>query len=45
MYNTPNCYGIYMIGLSLEYTKKKGGLTYWEEMSAKKGGQVLKALR
>lgn len=38
MYNTPNCYGIYMIGLSLKYTKEKGGLAYWEEQSKKKSG-------
>merc|ERR1719181_2084812 len=40
MYNTPNCWGIYMIGLSLKYTKERGGLSYWEEMSAKKSGRI-----
>merc|ERR1719163_2702216 len=27
-----------MIGLSLKYTKEKGGMQYWEERSAKKSG-------
>jgi len=38
MYNTPACFTIYVMGEYLKYTKKKGGVVHWEEMSKKKSG-------
>eukprot|EP00747_Dinoflagellata_sp_TGD_P149258 gnl/TRDRNA2_/TRDRNA2_176997_c0_seq5.p1 gnl/TRDRNA2_/TRDRNA2_176997_c0~~gnl/TRDRNA2_/TRDRNA2_176997_c0_seq5.p1 ORF type:complete len:369 (-),score=103.92 gnl/TRDRNA2_/TRDRNA2_176997_c0_seq5:196-1302(-) len=40
MYNTPACFTIYVMGEYLKYTKKVGGVKYWEEMSAKKSGMI-----
>jgi len=40
MYNTPACYTIYAMGEYLKYTKKVGGISYWEEQSAKKSGML-----
>jgi len=36
MYNTPACFTLYVMGEYLKYTKKVGGLAYWEEQSDKK---------
>ena len=36
MYNTPSCFAIYVMGLYLQYTKEKGGVSYWESLSSKK---------
>jgi len=38
MYNTPACFSLYVMGEYLKYTKKMGGITHWEEVSAKKSG-------
>merc|ERR1719440_2130456 len=35
MYNTPACFTMYVMGEYLKYTKKKGGLAYWAEKSAR----------
>ena len=40
MYNTPSCFSIYVMGLYLKYTKEKGGLQYWEDLSAKKSNLI-----
>ena len=40
MYNTPPCYAIYVTGLYLKYTKEKGGLSFWEEICAKKSAMI-----
>jgi phosphoserine aminotransferase len=44
MYNTPSCFAIYVMGLYLEYTKEKGGVAYWEEMSKKKSDLLYSAI-
>jgi phosphoserine aminotransferase len=36
MYNTPSCFAIYVMGEYLHYTKSRGGVAYWEELSDKK---------
>jgi phosphoserine aminotransferase len=36
LYNTPNCFGIYMIGLVMKYVKKFGGLKKMEEFNRAK---------
>jgi len=36
MYNTPACFTIYVMGEYLKYTKAKGGISYWDEISEKK---------
>merc|ERR1712224_176922 len=36
MYNTPACFTIYVMGEYLKYTKAKGGISYWDEISDKK---------
>jgi phosphoserine aminotransferase len=36
MYNTPACFTIYVMGEYLKYTKSKGGVAYWDELSDKK---------
>merc|ERR1712032_930828 len=38
MYNTPACFTLYVMGEYLKYTKKAGGVSYWEEQSNKKAG-------
>jgi phosphoserine aminotransferase len=40
MYNTPPCFTIYAMGEYLKYTKKVGGISHWEELSAKKAGML-----
>lgn len=40
MYNTPACFTIYVMGEYLKYTKQKGGISYWSELSAKKSSMV-----
>merc|ERR1719498_791520 len=40
MYNTPACYTIYAMGEYLKYTKKVGGISHWEELSAKKSSMI-----
>lgn len=44
MYNTPSCFAIYVMGLYLEFTKEKGGLSYWEELSKKKSSLLYSAI-
>lgn len=36
MYNTPSCFSIYVMGLYLKYTKEKGGIAHWDELSDRK---------
>jgi len=36
MYNTPPCWTLYVMGEYLKYTKKVGGVAYWDEVSDKK---------
>ena len=36
MFNTPNCYGIYICGLVFKWLKKNGGLTAAKERNEKK---------
>ena len=36
LYNTPNCWGIYICGLVFEWLKKNGGLTAMKERNEKK---------
>jgi len=36
MHNTPSCFAIYVMGEYLKYTKQKGGIQYWNELSEKK---------
>lgn len=38
MYNTPNCYGIYIIGLVLEWLKKLGGVEAIAKLNREKAG-------
>jgi phosphoserine aminotransferase len=40
MYNTPPCYAIYVMATYMEYTKAKGGITYWDELSDKKSTMI-----
>ena len=40
MYNTPPCYGIYMIGLYLKYMKKQGGVKEFYNRSIEKSKLV-----
>jgi len=40
MYNTPACFTIYAMGEYLKYTKQRGGLAHWQEMSQKKSGMI-----
>jgi phosphoserine aminotransferase len=40
MYNTPPCYAMYVMSLYMEYTKSKGGISYWDELSDKKSKAV-----
>merc|ERR1712137_127095 len=40
MYNTPASYTLYVMGEYLKYTKKVGGLDYWNELSDKKSGLI-----
>ena len=40
MYNTPACFTMYVMGEYLKYTKQKGGVAHWEEVSARKSGLV-----
>merc|ERR1719161_1683545 len=40
MVNTPACYTWYIMGLYLKYTKEKGGISYWDELSDKKSGMI-----
>lgn len=44
MYNTPSCFSIYVMGLYLKYTKEKGGVDYWERMSATKSSLLYNAV-
>lgn len=38
MYNTPACFTMYVMGEYLKYTKKMGGVAFWEEQAIKKSG-------
>jgi len=40
MYNTPACYTWYVMGLYLKYTKEKGGISYWDDLAAKKSKMI-----
>jgi len=40
MYNTPACFAIYVMGVYLKYTKQKGGIQYWDDLSNKKSAMV-----
>jgi len=40
MYNTPPCYAMYVMSLYMEYTKAKGGISYWDDLSEKKSQAV-----
>jgi len=40
MYNTPACFTMYVMGEYLKYTKKMGGVAYWDEQSNKKSGMI-----
>ena len=40
MFNTPACFSVYVTGLYLKYTKRKGGLTHWSELADKKSGMI-----
>jgi len=40
MLNTPACYTWYIMGLYLKYTKEKGGIPYWNELSDKKSRMI-----
>jgi len=44
MYNTPACFNIYAMGEYLKYTKQKGGLSYWQEMSEKKSRMIFEVI-
>ena len=44
MYNTPSCFAIYVMGLYLKFTKSKGGVKYWESLSAKKSALLYDAI-
>lgn len=44
MYNTPPCYAMYVMGLYLQYTKAKGGVKYWDEVSEKKSTALYGAI-
>jgi len=44
MYNTPSCFSIYVMGLYLKYTKERGGVQYWEDLSAKKSDMIYNAI-
>jgi phosphoserine aminotransferase len=44
MANTPACYSWYMMGLYLKYTKEKGGVAYWDELSEKKSQLIYGAI-
>lgn len=44
MYNTPACFTLYVMGEYLKYTKKVGGIPYWEELSAKKSSMIYDAI-
>ncbi|KAF8821107.1 putative phosphoserine aminotransferase [Cardiosporidium cionae] len=36
LYNTPNCWSIYVVGLMMKYLKQKGGLAHWKNYSEEK---------
>eukprot|EP00812_Abedinium_dasypus_P006520 NODE_1824_length_1055_cov_371.019000.p1 GENE.NODE_1824_length_1055_cov_371.019000~~NODE_1824_length_1055_cov_371.019000.p1 ORF type:complete len:320 (+),score=95.74 NODE_1824_length_1055_cov_371.019000:121-960(+) len=40
MVNTPACYSWYVMGLYLQFTKMKGGLAYWDELSNRKSAMI-----
>jgi len=40
MLNTPACYTWYIMGLYLKYTKEKGGIQYWDELSTVKSSMI-----
>lgn len=44
MYNTPACFTLYAVGEYLKYTKKVGGLSYWDELSDKKSRMIYDAI-
>lgn len=44
MYNTPACYGIYMLGLILDWVEEMGGLIAMQERNEKKAALLYKTL-
>merc|ERR1711976_824987 len=44
MYNTPACFTIYVMGEYLKYTKQKGGISHWTDLSEKKSKAVYDAI-
>jgi len=44
MHNTPACFAIYTMGEYLKYTKEKGGLAHWTELSDKKSTLLYDAI-
>ncbi len=44
MYNTPSCWAIYVMGEYLHYTKQRGGVAYWEDLSEKKSNLIYNAI-
>jgi phosphoserine aminotransferase len=44
MYNTPACFTWYVMGEYLKYTKVRGGVAYWDEISDKKSGLIYGAI-
>lgn len=40
MYNTPPCWNIYMLGLTLDYIKSLGGVSAMERLAAEKAGMI-----
>jgi len=44
MYNTPACFSIYAMGEYLKFTKSKGGVAYWDELSDRKSGMIYDAI-
>jgi phosphoserine aminotransferase len=44
MYNTPACYGIYLLGLILEWLEDLGGLTAMQKINEEKAGMIYSVL-
>jgi len=44
MYNTPSCYGIYLLGLTMEWLESLGGLTAMEQINREKAKLVYDAI-
>lgn len=44
MYNTPNCFGIYLVSLVMNWIKSKGGIDKVEQMNRKKADLLYNAI-